>query len=113
MRTRLYPSSRKWLLAEQNRTDRERAQFACKKMRRYLDCWEVLRMARGRWLTMPEIRQAVPGNYSPRLVRRTLEHLASTGYVELQRGTPPGHGRTPSEGRARMVKPMAFMRGGK
>ena len=111
--TRVYPSTKEWITSRQQMSDRERAHFAADRVRRYIDCWEVLRKAEGAWVSITTVisllfllgvtnLKIAALKISSRSARRTFHHLEASGRIEVQwsRGGRKGkQGGGPSQAR--------------
>ena len=89
---KLNPKSVRWMQKFRDRTDDERSAWAGPRVRRYIDCYDLLRAGR-RWFTTVEIREVL--QVSPKQTRRTLKHLEAAGVIEVMWGS----GRTPGVAR--------------
>lgn len=83
---RLSASVRHWIDTRGKATDRERAAFTADKCRFWIECWETVKAANGRWLTARDLMDATGG--SQRQCRRMLLRLAATGLCELHEARP-------------------------
>jgi|SRR5215831_14101466 len=81
---KVWEKSVNWLIDGSRRTDEERAIDAAYRIRRYIDCYDLLRENHGQWWSSIDVAGEL--GISRRAARRTFEHLAAAGVIELHRG---------------------------